>query len=67
MRILPRQSIAGAEVADLCAQFAFLALEAAFGAFLGNQFDEKAPNQRGERSVLLCSLGAGSPVGFVIH
>jgi hypothetical protein len=51
----------------LCAQFAFLALEAAFGAFLGNQFDEKAPNQRGERSVLLCSLGAGSPVGFVIH
>ena len=61
VRVLPRQAIAGGEVADLRAQIALLALEAALGALLGYQFDEKALDQRGERSVPLCSLGPGSP------
>ncbi len=67
MRVLPRQAIAGGKVADLRAQIALLALEAALGALLGYQFDEKALDQRGERSVPLCSLSPGSPVGLVLR
>jgi hypothetical protein len=48
-------------------QIALLALEAALGALLGYQFDKKVPDQRGERSVSLGSLGPGSPVGLVVH
>ena len=52
-----------AEKLRICAQIALLALEAALGALLGDQFDEKAPDQRGERSIPLWSLGPRSPAG----
>ena len=67
VRVRPQQAIAGGEVADLRAQIALLALEAARTALLGYQFDEKAPDQCGERSAPLCSLGPGSPIGLVIN
>jgi hypothetical protein len=66
-RGLLRQAIAGGEVADLRAQIAFLAFEATLGAFLGYQFDAKALDQRGDRSLLLCGLGPDSPAGLIVH
>jgi hypothetical protein len=67
VRVLPRQAVAGGKVTDLPAQVALLALKAALGTLLGYQLDEKAPDQRGERRVPLCSLGPGSPIGLVVH
>jgi len=64
VRVLTRLAVAGGKGADLRAQ---LALEAALCALLGYQFDEKVLDHRGERSVPLCSLGPGSPVGLVVH
>jgi hypothetical protein len=64
---LQSEIIARREVADLRPQIALLALKGALGALLGHQFDEKFFDQCRERSVALGGLGAGSPVGLVIH
>ena len=67
VHVLPRQAIAGREIADLRAQIALPALEVPLGALLGYQVDEKAPDQGGKRSILLCGLGPGSAVGLIVH
>ncbi len=57
--ILPRQTIARGDVADLRAQIALLALRGAPSAFLGHQFHENASDQGSDRSFQLGRVGTG--------